>query len=125
MMHAEALGEAPRTPVRRAVGRRAARPVENPGFHLRREHGRLASGVARIEPRQPVGLEAPLPLADEGLATVHEPGDLAVRASVTQQEEHPGHAGILRAAGATAGAPRQLRAFRRSERERLRKHALY
>ena len=60
--------EFPRTPVGAPVGRRLARPLQDPGFHHRRQHGRRLAAIPCAQTVQHVDRVRPATL--EGHADV-------------------------------------------------------
>jgi hypothetical protein len=85
----QVLGEQPRRPLRGAVRRGFAGPVENARFHLRRAEPRLRSFVAPPQPCEAVGFEAGFPLRDRGGAPADRRRHLGVRGAHREQQHGP------------------------------------
>ena len=64
VMDVQQAPELARTPVRTTVGRRLARLLQNPRFHLRRQHGRRLTAILRLQAVESLGEKPSTPPID-------------------------------------------------------------
>ena len=76
-MDVQQAPELARTPVRTAVGRRLSRLLQNPRFHLRRQHGRRLTAILRLQAVESLGEKPSTPSID--VVAVARDGDLDAR----------------------------------------------
>jgi hypothetical protein len=97
----ERLRQPARTPMGRPILRPPARPVENPGLHLRGEHRGGLPAMSAVETRQSFGGKALAPARDVRIAATELPANLGPAGSTGEQQDAPGAPGII---GATLAA---------------------
>ena len=124
MANAQMLSQLAATPVGRTVRRRSAGPLQNPGLQRRGSFLRRPSTMARVQPGQPLSLEAPLPATNIVRVATEQPANRQVGLPLRQQKDQPRPAHILRRQGARAHSIPQFLALPQGQSKRSIKHPL-
>ena len=117
-MDLQDTSEFPRTPVGAPVGRRLARPLQDPGFHRRRQHGRRLAAIPCAQTVQAILEKASSPAIDVIAIARDRRFDRRVGGAIRQHQNHPSATRVLRANLSTAQTGLERRAFIMSKNQR-------
>lgn len=120
----EFFGQPTGAPLRAAVSGAAPRPLQDPGFQLRRTFRCGAHLVPGDQATQALRAKAPQPPLHIGSAARQTGGDLPQTSTARHPQDHPRALAIFRSQAARAHTALEFAAFFRSQDQVVRRHEL-